>query len=53
MEETKEVYETVCQTRYKQVNVTESKTSCRMVEEQMCMPEGSDNCIPFQRRVSM
>lgn len=50
MEETKEVYETVCQTRYIGKTVTENKTSCKNVNEKMCMPEGSDNCIPFQRR---
>ena len=52
MEETKEHYETVCQTRYVQVNMTENKITCEMKNQEMCMPEGSDNCVVFQKRVS-
>ena len=61
MKETKEHYETVCQTRYVEVKSTENKIDCHMVNKEMCMKDddacekGTDgcNCIPYQERVSL
>ena len=49
----KEHYEPICETTYTEKNITESRVSCQMVQEEMCMDNnGKENCINFPVRVS-
>jgi hypothetical protein len=47
------VYETVCETVYTSKNVTEDRSECSIVKEQMCTPPDSQNCMDIPTKVTM
>ena len=49
--ETQTHYETICETRYTEKNVTEDIPVCKDVRDKMCNENGED-CMEFTRRVS-
>ena len=50
VQECRDHYESVCQTRYVHKNVTEDRVTCTTETDQMCDEEGQ-NCVAFPKKV--
>ena len=51
VQECRDYYESICETRYINKNITEDKVTCQTVQNEMCDEEGQ--CVDFPQKVNM
>ena len=52
VQECRDYYESICETRYINKNITEDKVTCQTIQNEMCDDNG-ENCVNFPQNVRM